>query len=104
MRCPRMANGEGLHTRECERVGAGNNETRLDNLRVDQDALYCSRIFRHRQAGSVEDTICACLGGAALVTEVVFENRQVKAEVIHDDAVLNKDAVLASDTSTLSIT
>ncbi|MFZ8885436.1 MAG: 3-hydroxyacyl-CoA dehydrogenase NAD-binding domain-containing protein [Steroidobacteraceae bacterium] len=47
----------------------------------------------------------AALKGAQLVVEAVFENREVKSRVIAAaDAALTRDAVLASNTSTLPIT
>lgn len=47
----------------------------------------------------------AALKGAQLVVEAVFEDREIKSRVIAAaDAVLGRDAVLASNTSTLPIT
>lgn len=47
----------------------------------------------------------AALAGASLVTEAVFERETVKAEVLADlDRILDPEAIIASNTSTIPIT
>ena len=77
-----------------KRLGAAVTKGRLDAAKAEQTL---ARIL------STADY--AALRGAQLVVEAVFEDRSVKAGVIAAaDAVLGKDAVLASNTSTLPVT
>jgi 3-hydroxyacyl-CoA dehydrogenase/enoyl-CoA hydratase/3-hydroxybutyryl-CoA epimerase len=78
-----------------------------------QDSLT-KQVNRGRMAAADRDAVLAritptadygALAGCDLVIEAVFEDRKVKAETIHKaQAVLGKDAIFASNTSTLPIT
>lgn len=60
---------------------------------------------RERTLSLVRTTVdCADFAGCELVVEAVFEDREVKADIMRRiEAVIAPDAVLASNTSTLSI-
>ena len=71
----------------------------LEKGRIDA-ATHGARMARLQRAGSLDD-----LAGAALVIEAIVENLETKATLLREvEARVGKDAIIATNTSSLSVT